>query len=446
MSKIKRKNKITPYFYVMLSFLGVILAGSLLLFLPISAKEGVKISYIDALFTSVSATCVTGLATINIASSLSIFGKILLAILIEIGGLSFLTIAIFVLLILGKRLGIGSRFMMKEALNQTSASDIIKLIKRIIAISFSIQAVFIVINFVIFMIDGNNWYISLAYSAFHTISSFNNAGFDIFGTSSMIEYSSNIALNISTMLLIIIGGLGFIVITDIFNFKKKYLNFHTKVVLTMSATLIVFGTFMIKFLMGNEITWLEAIFTSVTTRTAGFTTIDLSYITKNSVFVIIIFLMFVGASPCSTGGGIKTTTLFTILIAIFYLGRGKKPKAFNRKINTDSILKAFTLSTIAIVYCMVIVFLVYTFQPEIEGAGFDYSLASVVFEVISAFGTVGLSVGLTPHLSVFCKVLISITMFIGRLGPLTIVSIWNKNWMKNTNSEVDYIEEKIMIG
>ncbi len=446
MKRINKKKKITPYLYVLISFLSVILVGTLLLYLPISIKSGEKIKLVDAFFTSVSATCVTGLATVNIASTFSIFGKIVIAFLIEIGGLSFLTIAVFFLIVIGKKMGIGSRFMMKEALNQNSVSGIIDLIRRIIIISFSIQGIFVIINFFIFLAYGNNWYTALGYSVFHTISSFNNAGFDIFGSNSMIDYSSKVMLNISTMFLIVLGGLGFIVITDLLNFKKKYLNFHTKVVLTMSISLIIFGTLAIKLLMGNEITWLEATFTSVSSRTAGFTTIDLSFITKKAVFVVIIILMFVGASPCSTGGGIKTTTLFTMIVAIFYMARGKKPKAFNRRISTESILKAFTLSTLAIMYCVIIVFTIYLIQKQPSVDNFDFSLASIVFETISAFGTVGLSVGLTPYLLVPCKLLICLTMFIGRLGPLTIVSIWNNNWMKNTNSEVNYIEEKIMIG
>ena len=446
MKNIRKKKMITPYLYVLVSFVCVILVGTLLLYLPISIKEGQSIKLVDAFFTSVSATCVTGLATVNIASTFSIFGKIVIAILIEIGGLSFLTIAVFFLIVIGKKMGIGSRFMMKEALNQNSASGIMLLIKRIIRISFAIQGIFVIINFFIFLGYGSPWQDAIAYSLFHTISSFNNAGFDIFGANSMIDYADKILLNVSTILLIVLGGIGFIVITDILNFKKKYLNFHSKVVLMMTTALIIFGTLTIKLLMGSEITWLEAIFTSVTTRTAGFTTIDLSFITKEPVFVIIIVLMFVGASPCSTGGGIKTTTLFTMLVAIFYMARGKKPRAFHRRISTESILKAFTLSTLAILYCIAVVFIIYAVQKQPAVDTFDFSLSSIVFETISAFGTVGLSVGLTPHLLVPCKLLICLTMFIGRLGPLTIVSIWNNNWMKNTNSEVNYIEEKIMIG
>ena len=434
-----RVKKITPYFYVMISFLIVVLIGTLLLFLPISKKEG-SLSFLDALFTSISATCVTGLAVVPICD-LSIFGRIVICILIEIGGLSFLTIAIFVLVILGKRLSIGSRFMMKEALNQNSASDIVPLIKRIVTISFSIQFVFMIINFVIFLLSGFNVLTSLEYSIFHTISAFNNAGFDIFGYDSMISFSTNIALNISTMVLIVLGGLGFIVYIDIFNFKKRYFHFHTKVVLTMSLVLIVAGTLILKLLMGSEITWLEAMFTSITTRTAGFTTIDLSEIAIKPVFMILLILMFIGASPCSTGGGIKTTTFFTMFVAIIYMAIGKKPKAFHRRISTDSILKAFTLSTIAIFYCIVVTFLIHA---SLASSGI--SISDVAFEVVSAFGTVGLSTGITPSLNAFSKIVIGITMFIGRLGPLTIVSIWNRNWMKNTNSEVDYIEERIMIG
>ena len=442
----KKKNKITPYFYVMFSFLAVILIGTLLLYLPISTHEGFRLSFLDAFFTSVSATCVTGLSVVTISETLTVFGKVILAILIEIGGLSFLTIAAFVMIVLVRKLGITSRFLMKEALNQNSAQGIMALIRKIIVVAAIIQFIFIIINTFIFMPISDSFIKAFGLGAFHTISSFNNAGFDILGDSSLINYSNNIMLNISTIVLIILGGLGFIVITDIFNFKKKYISFHSKIVLTMTSILIVFGTLFIKLLMGSSITWLEALFTSVTTRTAGFTTIDLSHITEQPAFIIILVLMFIGASPCSTGGGIKTTTTFTMVIAIFYMAIGKKPKAFNRSISIESILKAFTLSTIGIFYCVLVVFIVYLLQTPVVGASFDYSISSVIFEVVSAFGTVGLSVGLTPYLTTACKLLICLTMFIGRLGPLTIVSLWNNNWMKNTSSEVKYIEEKIMIG
>jgi len=303
-----------------------------------------------------------------------------------------------------------------------------------------------VINFFI-LLRYFNWSEAIGYSLFHTISAFNNAGFDIFGSNSMISFNNDVLLDISTMVLVVLGGLGFIVIVDIFSQKKanRGLSFHTKVVLSTTLTLIIGGFILIKLALYDQITWLEALFTSITARTAGFTVINLKEVLEplgenlNPIFILIIFLMFVGASPCSTGGGVKTTSLFTIVVSIYYLARGKKPKAFKRNISNDSILKAFSLVILALLYIMIITFAISAIEKEM-------SFTDITFEVVSAFGTVGLSMGITSSLSTISKILIAMTMFFGRLGPLTIASLWNSNWMKQTNEGVRYIEEKIIIG
>lgn len=444
--KKKKYHKVTPYLIVILSFTIVIMVGTFLLSLPISCKDNSSMGLVNAFFMTVSASCVTGLTVIaNVGATLSIFGKIVIAILIEIGGLSFLTFAFFVLIILGKKVGVSSRFLMKEALNQNTTSDIMKLVKRIVFISLSIQFVGWIINCFILFKYYPNFFECIGISAFHTISSFNNAGFDIFGyDTSMIPFQTDIALNVVTMILIVIGGLGFIVLVDIFRRKKNKtildLSLHSKIVLVTTCVLLIIGTLLFKLTMNNNVSWLEAAFMSVSARTAGFSSIDLqAFMSGNPSYVIMIMLMFIGASPCSTGGGVKTTTVFTIFVSLFYIAIGKKPKAFNRALSNESIIKAFALVSFSLFYVIFIVFLVNVLEPSI-------ALNDIIFEVVSAFGTVGLSLGITGSLGVFSKILIAITMFIGRLGPLTVISIWNTRWMQNTSEHVKYIEEKIIIG
>ena len=438
------KRKISPYLIIILSYLFVILIGAILFWLPFSTVDNQGLSVMESFFTATSAICVTGLSVIpNLGETLSVFGKIVLAILIEVGGLGFLTLAVFMFIVLGLKIGIAERFLMKEALNQNSARGVIRLIKAIILITLSIQFFGMLINLIVFL-DGNTFFKALGLSAFHSISSFNNAGFDIFGfDNSMVNYGSNILLNINTMLLIVLGGIGFIVIYDVIDSIKKKdlkkLSRHTKVVLIVSLVLIISGMLLMKLSMYNQIGWLEALFQSITARTAGFSTIDISTVSPPA-YMVLIFLMFVGASPTSTGGGIKTTTLFVLIATIISYARGKSPKIFSRKISQHSIFKAFSLTVFVITYIIMISFLILLVE---DGFGIN----ETVFEVVSAFGTVGLSMGITSSLSPISQILISITMLFGRLGPLTVISIWNKNRIRESEEEdIKYIEEKIIIG
>ncbi len=435
-----KRHKHTPYFYIVASFLGVILIGSLLLVLPISTNDMKGLNYIDALFMTASSVCVTGLSVVpNVGSTLSIFGKVVLAILIEIGGLSFLTIAVFFITITGKRLGMAGTLLMKEALNQNSAVGLVRLIKRIILLSLICQGIGVIVNLFVFIPYYGDIGTGIGVSIFHSISAFNNAGFDIFGyDTSMIVFHDNILLNINTMFLIITGGLGFIVIYDVVRCKNfKNLSIHSKIVLITSAVLILVGAAGFKLTM-NNLSFLEALFQSVTARTAGFATIDMNDL-SNGAYMLMLFLMFVGASPCSTGGGVKTTSLFVVVASIIALAKGTTPKAFKRKIANQSIIKALSLITISILYILFMILIIAAIEPT-------FTLRSLVFEVISAFGTVGLSMGITPMLNPAAKLLIALTMFLGRLGPITIISVWNSNWLKNTKDEVQYVEEKILIG
>lgn len=435
-------KRIPPVITIVLSFIVAIILGTLLLKAPFSIKDGYSVSWIDSFFISTSAICVTGLTTIvNIGATFTPFGKIILAMLIQIGGLGCISVATFFFLALGAKLGVSDRYLLKEALNQDKVSNILKLLKSIILITFSIEALGAVVNFVVF----SKYYDTLpaiGISIFHSISSFNNAGFDILGSNSLLNYSSDLLLNINTMMLIILGGLGFIVILDLlkkkFNYKK--LTIHSKIVLTMSFILIVLGTVMIK-LSSNNITWLQAMFQSVSTRTAGFATMSFATLTGASI-LIMCMLMLIGASPSSTGGGIKTTAVYTMVKSMVSFSKGKQTIVKNRRISEESKLKSFTLFFFAIS----IIFFVSVFVLMAEKSNVNVNFASVIFESFSAFATVGLSMGITPYLSVISKLLICVLMFLGRLGPITIMGMWNSKWNKPDVNDIEYLEEKIIVG
>ena len=436
-----RTKKIHPYFIIILTFLGVIFSGTILLLLPVSSATGKSIGFVDSLFMSTSAVCVTGLGTVTIATEMSLFGKIVMALLMEIGGLSILTIAIFFFTILGAKLSVSNKFLLREALNQNSVKGLTTLVEKIIIYAFVVQTIGVILNMFALVPYFGDFGKGLAYSIFHSIASFNNAGFDTFGNSSMIDFSSNLMLNTSTMFLIIFGGIGFIVLSDIFKKRSwKLLQLHTKIVLITTGILIFGGAILIKLTAWTDITWLQAFFTSVTSRTAGFTTYDMSQLVDHpATYVIIIFLMFIGASPCSTGGGIKTTTLAIAIISTFYYARGKKAKVFKRKIDDSQIFKAFVLIGVGVMIVIIGTFVICAAQSEL-------GLMESLFEVVSAFSTTGLSMGITAKLNVFNKLFICLIMFVGRLGPLTIIGLVNKNWMSESNEEIQYIEESVIIG
>ena len=475
-------KKIHPYVYIILTFVGVILIGTLLLSMPFASTNNQSIGFIDALFTATSATCVTGLTVRNIASEFTLFGKIVMILLMEVGGLSFITITVFFFTIGGARIGISNRFLLREALNQSSVEGLVSLVRKIVLISFSIQLVFVFINWFPFyqyleyqigngetglksigimrLECDNSFKLSYSFflSLFHASASFNNAGFDIISDSSMtilsstsnvIPFSSIVLLNSSTMAMIVLGSLGFVVYDDVVRkkFRWSYFSLHTKFVLITTLILIVFGTLFI-WLSANfakagdaeQMNFMEALFTSITCRTAGFATYDMSQMSMLPItYIICIFLMLIGASPCSTGGGVKTTTLAVTAIAIYYYVRGKKATAFKRRIDDTQSAKAFVLLVVAIIIVFIGTIIVLAIQPYL---GFD----KVLFEVVSAFSTTGLSMGITSSLNVINRIIIVVIMFFGRLGPLTIMGVLNKNWMSNAFEDIQYVKENVMIG
>ena len=416
---IKVLKKQSPVRVIAGGFFLVILLGSVLLMLPISLNNGVKLNYIDSLYTAVSAVCVTGLSTIEAGTTFSVFGKVVLGTLIQIGGLGVATVGAGFIMLMGKKMDLKSRNLVHEAMNLDSGKGVLRFLKEVFFTTLIIETVGAIFSFIVF-VQEFEWYRALGYSAFHAISAFNNAGFDIFGRGdNLIPYQSNIMLNIVTCALIILGGIGFLVIRDMrtYGFRIKKYSMHAKVVLLMTSILLVMGTLLIKLTESENITWLGAFFASVTARTAGFSTFAFGNFTKAGLMVMMV-LMFIGASSGSTGGGIKTTTVFVIIKTISTAVRNGDAMAFKYSLPRQAYKKASVIVFVGISVIAVSTFLLCIFEPTMD-------FVDILFEMVSASATVGLSTGITPHLSVASKIVSMVVMYIGRLGPLTIVSIWN---------------------
>ena len=425
-------KKMSPSRFIVLGFATVIVLGAILLLLPFTANDGIKVAIIDAFFTSTSAVCVTGLIAIDTADNFNVIGQTVVALLIQIGGLGVTSVGVGLILLARKKISFKDRLVMKEAMSLESMKGIVKMVKSILFVTLCFESVGAILSFIVFSQDYPPLK-ALGISLFHSIAAFNNSGFDVLGGfKNLIPYQDDILLNLTTCGLIIFGGLGFFVIKEIIHkhsFKKFSL--HAKIVILMTISLLVIGTLLIK--ATEDISWLGAFFFSTSARTAGFSTYPMSVFTNASLFVIII-LMFIGASPGSTGGGIKTTTAYTLIKSAYGMATNKHCSAFKRTIPRDVVAKAFIITLLAATVVCINTFLLCILEPE-------YTFIQLLFEVVSAFGTVGLSTGITPDLSVLSKIVIIITMFIGRLGPLTMVSIWSFRPMSNVN----FSEESITL-
>lgn len=418
---------------IAMGFAAVILFGALLLMLPISVREGAEVTPIDALFTSTSAVCVTGLIAIDTADHFTVFGRTVVAMLIQIGGLGVTSVGVGFILMARRRVGFKGRLLVMEALNLSNAKGIVKLVKAVLLMTLCFETVGALLSFVVFVQDYPPLK-ALGISVFHSIAAFNNSGFDILGgLRNLIPYQNNLLLNLTTCGLIIFGGLGFLVILDVIKHRSFHkLSLHSKVVITTSAALLIAGTLVLK--ATENISWLGAFFHSVSARTAGFSTYPIGTFSNAGLFALIV-LMFVGASPGSTGGGIKTSTLFALLQAVKSAANGRRPTAFRRTLSNDVIYKAFIITLLSALVVGVGTFALCVLQPQ-------YSFLQLLFEITSAFGTVGLSTGITPDLNVASKLVVILTMFIGRIGPLTVASLW----VFGAESSVWYSEEPITIG
>ncbi|MGG1399279.1 TrkH family potassium uptake protein [Bacillus salipaludis] len=443
----RKKFYLDPPKVLVLGFALIIFIGALLLTMPISTTNGQGLSFLNALFTATSATCVTGLVVVDTGTTFTMFGQLVILFMIQIGGLGFMTFATLFAFLIGKRISLKERILLQESLNNLSMEGIVRLARRILIFTAVIEltgASLFALRFSFDMPLGNAIY----YGIFHAISLFNNAGFDLMGEfHSLTSYVDDPSVVLTSCALITLGGIGFIVMNEIYEFRvSRRLSLHTKVVLMTSLFLLVVGTIgVFSFEYANPKTlkplsflgkFLGALFQSVTARTAGANTISIGDMTHPSLFLIII-LMFIGASPGSTGGGIKTTTFTTLIGAVWSQIRGKEDVIFYRqRIVYETIYKAITVAFSGLFLVVVITMLL-----TITESGKDFLM--ILFEATSAFATVGLSMGLTPELSHVGKGLIIFTMFAGRVGPLTIAFAVT---MRRNPDAFRYPKGKIMIG
>ena len=426
-------RKLSPGRIVVLGFAFVILTGSLILWLPISANEGVDVSYIDALFTSTSAVCVTGLIAVDTADTFNVFGRTVVALLIQVGGLGVTCVGVGVILLAGKKIGIHGRVLIRDSMNLTTVKGVVRLVEAILFMTLLFEGAGALLSFLVFSKDYPPLD-ALGISVFHSVAAFNNSGFDILGgLKNLIPYQSNVLLNLTTCGLIIFGGLGFLVIREIWE-KHSWRKFslHTKVVIATTIALLAAGTVLLK--MTEDITWLGALFQSTSARTAGFSTYPIGAFSNAGLFVLAV-LMFLGASPGSTGGGIKTTTTFVLMKSMFSAATNRLCSAFKRRIPTEVVSQAFLIAILALAVVCVQTFLMCIAEPELD-------FMKLLFETVSAFGTVGLSTGITPDLNAGAKLILITTMFIGRLGPLTMATVWSFK----PKAAAWYSEESITIG
>ena len=426
-------KKQPPGRLIALGFAAVILLGSLLLLLPVSVRPDAEVTFIDALFTSTSAVCVTGLIAIDTADHFTVFGQAVVAALIQIGGLGVTSVGMGLILAAGRQVGIRGRLLIKEALNVDSFQGMVRLVKAVLVMTLCFEGAGVALSFLVFSQDYAPLH-ALWISVFHSIAAFNNSGFDILGgLQNLIPYQTNVLLNLTTCGLIIFGGLGFLVMLDMGRARSfRKLTFNSKVVLTTTAALLLIGTLLLK--ATEEMTWLGAFFHSVSARTAGFSTYPIGELTNAGLFVLIL-LMFIGASPGSTGGGIKTTTFFALMQQVRAVFTKRKPGGFHRTLPAQAIDKAGVIALLSLVVVCCGTFLLCVLEPELD-------FVRLLFEEVSAFGTVGLSTGITPDLSAASKLVLILTMYIGRLGAFTLFSLW----IDRPDPSVRYTEEMITIG
>lgn len=433
--------KLSPFQLILLGFALLILLGSLILMLPISSKDRSWTSFIDSLFTSTSAVCVTGLVVFDTATHWSIFGQIIILILIQIGGLGVVVVAMSLAIFTGKKIGLLERDTIKEAISAPDIGGVVKMVKKIVKYVFIIEGIGTVLMLPVLIRDLGAK--GIWFAIFHSISAFCNAGFDIMGStgySSLTGYSASIIINIVIMSLIIIGGIGFFVWNDIEKFKWRFSRYRLQSKVVIIFTLILIFAPAIYFFicefgdraLGERI--LVSLFQSVTTRTAGFNTVDLQAMTHFGA-ALMIGLMLIGGSSGSTAGGMKTTTFAVLFFSTVSVFRRKKETIVLKRRIDDSIVR--NASAIFIMY-LTLFLLSGALISAIEGL----KLSTCLFETASAIGTVGLSLGITSTLSVPSKLIIIFLMYVGRAGGLTFIYAT----FKSARIQANYPLEKIMVG
>lgn len=434
--KRRQKIKITPARVIAAGFAAAILIGSGLLMLPVSVRAGVTLRYIDALYTSTSAVCVTGLIAVDAADTFTAFGQTVIAVLIQIGGLGVTSVGAGIIIATGRRMNLRERNVVREALNFDSGSGVRRLVKSIFATTAVIELAGAALSYPVFARDHDALH-AVGISVFHSIAAFNNAGFDILGGgTNLIPYRDSVLLNLTTCALIFFGGIGFLVIREVGEkrFRWRKFSMHTRVVLSVSAVLLAAGTVLLKISEGDALGWLDALFFSFSARTAGFSTVPLSGF-SNAGLCVLNVLMFIGASPGSTGGGVKTSTFFALLRGIRSAATNTGESAFRYSLPRSAFRKAAVIVMIGLSVVVTGTFLISLVEPEL-------ALRDVLTEVVSAFATVGLSTGITPTLGTAAKLISVVIMYMGRLGPMTIVTVW----YFSLGERVSYPEGDLVIG
>ncbi|MFX3625269.1 MAG: TrkH family potassium uptake protein [Ectobacillus sp.] len=426
MKKYEKENwndkfiQLSPPQILAFGFFCLITLGGILLKLPIATK--VPISWIDAFFTATSAATVTGLGVVDTESTFTVFGQVVIMLLIQTGGLGFMTLAILIVMILGKRIGLKQRLLIGEALNQTNIGGLIKLVKRVLLFSLCIEGIGVLFLAMRWVPEFGIWK-GLYYSVFHVVAAYNNAGFALW-PDSLTRYVGDPIINIGICALIITGGLGFTVLIDIWYSRKfSKLSLHSKIMIAgtfLLNVLAILAIFVLEYtnpktlgmLSGSEKFW-ASFFQGITPRTAGFNTIDYGSMREPTILLTMI-LMFIGAGSVSTGGGIKLTTFAILTTSVFaFFKKKEEPALFKRTIKMTTVIRALAITTASQFLIFSAVFLLMITE--------DHSFLQLLFEVISAFGTVGLSMGITAKLSVLGKGIIMFVMFCGLVGPLTLV-------------------------
>ena len=441
---MKKVFRLTTTQIIMLSFLGMILLGSLLLALPVSSADGVAVPYLDALFTATTATCVTGLVTLPTFSTWSIFGQVVILVLIQVGGLGVITVISAFMLLLQKRMGIGDRLLLQDAFNLNTLSGIVRFVKRVLFGTFLVELLGAVFYMTVFVPQFGLRGVWI--SAFTAVSAFCNAGIDIIGPNSLCDYATNPVVNLVTSALIILSGIGYIVWWDVLRVGRKGfrgLTLHSKIAISTTLVLI-FGGGLLIFLLeyGNPLTIGElslfdklqvSFFQSITTRTAGFATVPQENLTNGSS-VLCLLLMFIGGSPVGTAGGIKTVTVAVLAVSALATIRNQNDVTlFNRTISRQAVNKAVAVAAMS--------FAILFGSTMLLCAVTDASALDIVYETVSATATVGLTRNLTPYLSSAGKAVIIATMYLGRVGPISLALALNsskkqRNLIKNPTEDI----------
>lgn len=449
-----KKKEYSPMRIIFISYLAIIFIGSVLLFLPISQNPAEEhLPFLDCLFTATSAVCVTGLVVTPTAIHWSLFGQIVIMLLIQIGGLSIITITGFIFVVIGKKLGLKNRLLLQNSFNHTQMGGMARLVKIVVkgTAIFELSGAFLLASY-FFFVKGIDIGKAIYYGIFHAISGFCNAGFDVLGTNSLVNYSDDIFINIVIMSLIILGGIGFFVWHDVKSkiTKKRYrLSVSTKLALFTTAFLLILGTlyfFLSEYNNPNTIgsfpVWhkiIASMFQSTTLRTAGFASIDQGGLKEASKFVSVM-LMMIGGSPGSMAGGIKTVTIAIIVSSIWSIVRGRDGvMVFNRSISLKTLQKALAITGIMII-------LLFSFTAilcilEINSP-FTHNFIDIMYECASALATVGNTTGITPYLLPSSKAILIVGMIIGRVGPITVIYA-----ITQTDKVVmKYPETEVLIG